>query len=205
MIPSVVAAEVTDALRDFLATGFGPSTPELASVVGDFLADPDYLAKGPYLSIALPFKQAPDGDEPFPQVPLGFTPYHHQRIAFSRLAADAGRSTVVATGTGSGKTECFLYPILDYCRQRAGRKGIKAILIYPMNALATDQARRIAEIVHATPALRGRVTAGLYIGEAEQSSHTGMGPEHVVTDRATLRERIPPTSCSPTTRCWTSC
>ena len=191
MIPSVVAAEVTDALRDFLATGFGPSTPELASVVGDFLADPDYLAKGPYLSIALPFKQAPDGDEPFPQVPLGFTPYHHQRIAFSRLAADAGRSTVVATGTGSGKTECFLYPILDYCRQRAGRKGIKAILIYPMNALATDQARRIAEIVHATPALRGRVTAGLYIGEAEQSSHTGMGPEHVVTDRATLREHPP--------------
>ena len=103
----------------------------------------------------------------------------------------AGRSTVVATGTGSGKTECFLYPILDYCRQRAGRKGIKAILIYPMNALATDQARRIAEIVHATPALRGRVTAGLYVGQAEQSSHIGMGPEHVVTDRAMLREHPP--------------
>ncbi|MCY4372394.1 MAG: hypothetical protein OXC31_01395, partial [Spirochaetaceae bacterium] len=41
-------------------------------------------------------------------MPLGFTPYRHQRTAFSRLAAGAGRSTVVATGTGSGKTECFL-------------------------------------------------------------------------------------------------
>ena len=191
MIPSVVASEVTDALRDFLATGFGPSTPELTSVVDDFLSEPDKLAKGPYLSIALPFRLAPEGGEPFPRVPLGFTPYRHQRTAFSRLAAAAGRSTVIATGTGSGKTECFLYPILDHCRQHARSKGIKAILIYPMNALATDQARRIAETVHATPALRGKVTAGLYIGEAVQSSHVGMGPEHVITDRATLREHPP--------------
>ena len=42
--------------------------------------------------------------------------------------------TVIATGTGSGKTECFLYPILDHCRRQTGSKGIKAILIYPMNA-----------------------------------------------------------------------
>ena len=53
-----------------------------------------------------------------PRVPLGFTPYRHQRTAFSRLAASAGRSTVIATGTGtgSGKTECFLYPILRPAR-----------------------------------------------------------------------------------------
>ncbi len=108
MIPSVVAAEVAGALRDFLATGFGPSNPALAHVVDDFLAEPDNLAKGPYVSIALPFQPAPEGGEPFPDVPLGFTPYRHQRTAFSRLAAGAGRSTVVATGTGSGKTECFL-------------------------------------------------------------------------------------------------
>ncbi len=54
---------------------------------------------------------------------------------------------MVATGTGSGKTECFLFPILDYCRERAGAPGIKAILVYPMNALAADQARRIARTI----------------------------------------------------------
>ena len=123
-MPSVVAAEVTGALRDFLATGFGPSNAALAHVVDDFLAKPDNLAKGPYLSIALPFQPAPEGGEPFPQVPLGFTPYRHQRTAFSRLAADNGQSTLVATGTGSGKTECFLFPILDYCRERVGAPGI---------------------------------------------------------------------------------
>ena len=184
MIPSVVASEVTGALRDFLATGFGPSNPALAGVVDDFLAEPENLAKGPYLSIALPFQPAPEGGEPFPEVPLGFTPYRHQRIAFSRLAASsdprgdgsagtagrstartgadrgaaagtAGRSTIIATGTGSGKTECFLFPILDYCRAQSPAPGIKAVLIYPMNALASDQARRIARTIDRTPAPPG--------------------------------------------------
>ncbi len=194
MIPSVVAAEVTGALHDFLTTGFGPSNPALAHVVDDFLADPEDLAKGPYLSIALPFQQAPEGGEPFPDVPLGFTPYRHQRTAFSRLAAGAGQSTVVATGTGSGKTECFLYPILDYCRAQAGTPGIKAILIYPMNALAADQARRIAQTIDRTPALRGKVTAGVFVGrdnQPQRSAHKTMGPDHVITDRDTLRERPP--------------
>ena len=194
MIPSVVGAEVTGALRDFLATGFGPSNPALAHVIDDFLAQPDNLAKGPYLSIALPFQPAPEGGEPFPEVPLGFTPYRHQRTAFSRLAAGVGRSTVVATGTGSGKTECFLFPILDYCRERVGTPGIKAILVYPMNALAADQARRIARTIDRTPALRGRVTAGVFVGrdnQPQRSAHKTMGRDHVVTDRNTLRERPP--------------
>ena len=139
MIPTVVAAEVVQALRDFLITGFKPSNPELASVIEDFLAEPTNLVRGPYLSLALPFQEDP-GDEPFPEVPLGFTPYSHQRTAMERLANVSGRSTVVATGTGSGKTECYLLPILDHCREQAGKPGIKAIIIYPMNALAMDQA-----------------------------------------------------------------
>ena len=195
MIPSVVAAEVTGALRDFLATGFGPSNPALASVVDDFLAEPENLAKGPYLSVALPFEPAPEAGEPFPEVPLGFTPYRHQSTAFSRLAADAGRSTVVATGTGSGKTECFLFPVLDHCRRQAGAPGVKAVLVYPMNALAADQARRIAGIIDRTPALRGRVTAGVFVGRDNRpqpsSAHRTMGRRHVITDRDALRERPP--------------
>ena len=194
MIPSTVAHEVTRALHDFLATGFGPSNPALASVLDDFLAEPENLVKGPYLSIALPPKLAPEGGEAFPEIPLGFAPYRHQRLAHQRLDSAAprgGRSTIVATGTGSGKTECFLWPILDHCRRHAGEEGVKAILVYPMNALAFDQARRLAKIIHGTPALCGKVSAGLYVGEREKLPHTTMGPEHLVTDRETLRERPP--------------
>ena len=189
MIPSMLAAEVGGALQDFLATGFGPSNAALSSVVDDFLADTDNLLKGPYLSVELPFQRAPEGGEPFPETPLGFTPYRHQRTAFDRLAR--GQSTVIATGTGSGKTECFLYPVLDHCRERSGTSGVKAIFIYPMNALASDQARRIAGIINRTEALRGKVTAGLYVGETGASPRTHMTADHLIENRDVLREHPP--------------
>ena len=189
MVPSTLNAEVADALADFLATGFGPSNRPLADVMDDFLAGDDNLVKGPYLSAELPFQSAPEGGEPFPEVPLGFTPHRHQRVAFDQLAL--GRSIVVATGTGSGKTECFLYPILDHCRAQAGNPGVKAILIYPMNALASDQSRRLAEIIHRTPSLRGRVAAGLYVGETGASTREHMATDHLIENRDVLRERPP--------------
>lgn len=75
------------------------------------------------------------------------SPNVHQQKAFERLAGDDGRSALVATGIGSGKTECFLYPILEYCYQHHGERGIKALIIYLMNALVTDQAKRIAKLI----------------------------------------------------------
>ena len=189
MIPSTLASEVSDALKDFLSTGFGPTNTALGTVMDAFLERRDNLIKGPYLSVALPFRRAPEGGEPFPEIPLGFTPYRHQRVALDRVAA--GRSTVIATGTGSGKTECFLYPALDHCRAHADNPGVKAILIYPMNALASDQAQRIARIIYRTPSLRGRVAAGLYVGESGGSPRQSMTEDHLVENREVLRERPP--------------
>ena len=79
-----------------------------------------------------------------PDVTKQYSPYLHQERAFARLSGPNPKSTIIATGTGSGKTECFLYPILDHCYRHRGEPGIKAVLIYPMNALATDQAGRLA-------------------------------------------------------------
>ncbi len=46
-----------------------------------------------------------------------------------------GWNLVVATGTGSGRRECFLLPILDDAARNPGA-GVRAIVVYPMNALA---------------------------------------------------------------------
>ena len=82
-------------------------------------------------------------------------------------------------------------PLLEHCRQQIGNPGIKAILIYPMNALATDQAKRIAGLIHNTPALQGKVTAGLYVGDQDDKPTTQMGPDKVITDKPTLRSHPP--------------
>ena len=189
MLPSLVSTEVASALSEFVRTRFLPSNPRMTRVIEDFLRTPESLLKGPYLSLALPFQTAAEGGEAFPEVPLGFEPWRHQRSAFDRLRRR--QSTIVATGTGSGKTECFLLPILDDCRIRSGEPGIKAILIYPMNALANDQAGRIARLIHATPSLRGRVTAGIYVGQDRPSDESTMTAGNILSDRNVMVERPP--------------
>lgn len=193
MIPSALSAQLQQGLADFLRFSFWSSTPGMEHVIEDLLAEPGALVKGPYVSLKLPFAT---GKNPtfFPNIPLGFTPHAHQEQAFDRLGGRRKRSTLVATGTGSGKTECFLLPILDHCLQEASAPGVKAILIYPMNALATDQAIRIAKLIHGNDKLRGAVTAGLYIGESRSKKSKGdkiMGPTTVITDRDAMKQDPP--------------
>lgn len=114
-----------------------------------------------------------------------------QQKAFERLTGDDGRSTLVATGTGSGKTECFLYPILEYCYQHRGERGIKALIIYPMNALATDQAKRIAELIYGSDELRGNVTVGMYVGGQDHTPARTMSEHGVITDHETMLNNAP--------------
>jgi hypothetical protein len=80
-------------------------------------------------------KKAPD---------LWRRPLHrHQQAAIGR-----DDNYIVATGTGSGKTESFLFPLIDdIMRHGISKPGIKAILVYPLNALATDQMFRIARLL----------------------------------------------------------
>lgn len=192
MTPSVIAHQIRRGVEDFLLTTFPITNPFFAGTLEKLLKAPDMLFRGPYLSVKLPFVPAEDGPRPFPEVlPDSFAPYRHQQQAWERLDARAGRSTIVATGTGSGKTECFLYPVLDHCYRQRGRRGIKAILIYPMNALATDQAQRLAKIIWRNPELRGFVTAGLWIGGLERKPSPVMTEEDLITDKEMLRAAPP--------------
>jgi superfamily II DNA/RNA helicase len=63
--------------------------------------------------------------------------YRHQDEAI-RLAIQ-GHSYVLTTGTGSGKSLAYIIPIVNYVLQHPGQPGIKAIVVYPMNALANSQ------------------------------------------------------------------
>lgn len=191
MIPSVVASEVRASVEDFLKTEFRPASPRFEGLMERFLATPEAVFKGPYLSISLPFRPGTAGADYFPNVPMAFPPHRHQEQAFARLKSPYYQSTLVATGTGSGKTECFLLPILDHCHQYYGESGIKALLIYPMNALATDQAKRLANSIWNNPNLKGKITAGLFVGELEREPKAMMGEDHIITDKDILRQCPP--------------
>ena len=192
MIPSVITRQIERGVKEFLLTTFPITNPFFAGTLERLLDSPGMLFRGPYLSVKLPFVPAKDGPRPFLEVlPESFAPYRHQQQAWDRLDTRVGRSTIVATGTGSGKTECFLYPILDHCFKQRGRRGIKAILIYPMNALATDQAQRLAKMIWQNPGLNGFVTAGLWIGGQEDKPSPVMTENDLITDKEMLRAAPP--------------
>lgn len=198
MQPLIVSQQLTQGVADFLRTAFPSTTPGFDGLVERFLAERSNIFKGPYLTVPLPFrKHHSRGGQAFSWLPAYFVPHAHQARAFLRLAGEGAQSTLVATGTGSGKTECFLYPILEHCRQaRAeGRAGIKAIILYPMNALATDQAGRVAKEIFNCPALAD-VRAGLYVGdtpavESKTVARRDDGSYSVITDRNVLRDDPP--------------
>ncbi|MGU1495528.1 DEAD/DEAH box helicase [Pseudomonas aeruginosa] len=198
MQPLIVSQQLTQGVADFLCTAFPSTTNGFEGLLERFLEQRSNIFKGPYLTVPLPFRKQDSAGKPaFPWLFAGFVPHAHQAAAFARLSGEVAQSTLVATGTGSGKTECFLYPILEHCRQaRAeGKRGIKAIILYPMNALATDQAGRVAKEIVKTAELSG-ISAGLYVGDAPaELSQTVRrledGSYSVITDRDALRSNPP--------------
>jgi DEAD/DEAH box helicase domain-containing protein len=194
MIPSLLAQDVAQSLREFIITGFETNTWPFSGKFEELVhthKNGEAFIKGPYVSINLPFAKKTDKRNFFNGFETEHSPFVHQQKSWERLASGKDpKSTIVATGTGSGKTECFLYPLLDHC-QRNSKPGIKAIIIYPMNALAGDQAKRFATIINDTPSLKGKVRVGLFIGGAETTDKRSMGPDHVITCKKTLR-RDPP-------------
>ncbi len=192
MIPSVLARQVRHGIEDFLVSTFPVNTPFFKGVFERFLdRKADQVFKGPYISVKLPFRPGLKGKDFFPEIPMKYPAFLHQEQSFERLSAHPPKSTIVATGTGSGKTDCFIYPMLDHCLGKRGESGIKAIVIYPMNALVNDQGRRFAQIVHGTPSLKGKVRIGLYIGERGQETSAMMTADSVITDRDAMRAAPP--------------
>lgn len=124
-------------------------------------------------------------------------PYKHQVAAWNALRAEPPRSAIVSVGTASGKTECFLIPILDdLVREwdRLGRRplrGVRALFLYPLNALINSQKERLAAW---TAGFQGGIRFCLYNGATPncvQSAKQQQAPEEVLSRRE-LRGNPPP-------------
>lgn len=195
MNPIVLARHVRDGLADYAQTTFPMTNKPFKGSIQALAQQDTGLALDPFVSVRLPFRTAgKHATWPFASITRRYQPYAHQMQAFLRI--QAGESTLVATGTGSGKTECFLYPILDYCYQqrRLGNRGIKAVLVYPMNALASDQAKRLAQLINSSDELRTNVTAGMYVGAQSQgrnNASTRMGEDAIISDHSALLKNPP--------------
>jgi ATP-dependent helicase YprA (DUF1998 family) len=131
------------------------------------------LLAGPFISLSRSFRQGPSLRELAEQGVLHPLlakiadhehVYGHQETAIRSIVA--GQTTLVSTGTGSGKTECFLYPIISKAlelRDSGAPEGISAVILYPMNALAEDQLSRLRELLCGVG-----ISFGLYVGKTPQ-------------------------------------
>ena len=171
--------------RRYLRSLLPVREPSLAVALRDAIGGSPLLTKGPILEATPPYQTGTslrelmaEGvlDPAFarlggPALPLDRPLYLHQEEAVRK--ADAGRNLVVATGTGSGKTECFLLPVLSglIAEHAVGTlgPGVRALLLYPMNALANDQVRRLRQILAGFP----HITFGRYTGDTPERASEG--------------------------------
>ncbi|MBF9052036.1 DEAD/DEAH box helicase [Roseobacter sp. HKCCD9010] len=102
----------------------------------------------------------------------------HQEAAIRRQ-----ENYLVATGTGSGKTESFLFPLVNDILAQGDlqRPGVRAVLVYPLNALANDQLGRIARLLFRDLGDPG-ITLGRYTGQVKSRATR---PEEITRLRST--------------------
>jgi len=160
--------ELQRALRDYVEATYHVSHPLLVAQRRALLEQPGVIHQRPYLESTPRYQtgirfrdlhldsaaEAVFSAVSKPAGELGILihdpPYQHQASA-TKLSLVDGRSLIVMTGTGSGKTECFLLPILGKLAREAKAKGpafasthaVRAMVLYPMNALVNDQLGRL--------------------------------------------------------------
>ena len=94
------------------------------------------------------------------QLPL----HRHQREAI--LTAHAERSYVLTTGTGSGKSLGYIVPIVNRVLRSGSGRGVQAIIVYPMNALANSQHEELGKFINAAyPQGQAPVRFARYTGQ----------------------------------------
>jgi ATP-dependent helicase YprA (DUF1998 family) len=220
--PVQFAHNVCDEFLRYIFSAFPLSDLELAEQAKKLLDRPSSLdiplVQGPFISLSEAFAKGESVQEMaikgilhhvMPGL-IGYaTMWKHQQQVFEAVRKQ--NHVLVATGTGSGKTESFLYPIIDdLLRQRdhGVNSGLTAILVYPMNALANDQLDRLRDMlggtgitfgqwIGTTPDKEGQVTIDRFAGSSRQAfldARRQRQAEAQAEDRA-VRPLAPPEEC----------
>lgn len=180
--PLQTAKQIEGSYKRYLKTLLAPRDEQLAKAFDAEIDASTMLTKGPILEMTPPYetgatcRQLIDQGVLHPSFAKLDSPafsldqplYVHQESAIRKFVA--GRNLVVSTGTGSGKTESFLIPIINSLIEESARgslgPGVRALLLYPMNALANDQLKRLRAVLAGVP----EITFGRYTGETLEDS-----------------------------------
>lgn len=179
--PNTASRHIEEAYRAYIKARFSFADASYAQAFDRAVGEKEKITKGPFIELSHSYQSGrtlrglindgvacetfevlencPENEK---EIKLERPLYLHQEEAL--IKANAERSLVITTGTGSGKTESFLLPILNdlLTEESKGQlhEGVRAIIIYPMNALANDQMNRIRGILKDRPSIR----FGLYNG-----------------------------------------
>lgn len=177
--PVAYIEKVAKSFLRYQLTAYPFSDPHLLEQMRDLLSldhtRSSPLLRGPYVSLSRPFQAGASVQQMVDEglihphlatrIPSEITHfYSHQERAIRAIAEC--RATLISTGTGSGKTECFLYPVISRAfalKADSAEPGISAVIVYPMNALAEDQLMRIRGLLAGTG-----VPFGIYIGKTPE-------------------------------------
>lgn len=181
MNPRITTEKIKKDYMNYVQSILTVRDDDITNLAGEEIKHTKFV-KGPFLEITLPFedgktlKDLAEGKECLISKEFGKMGKNvhyddwklrvHQQKALEHIIKD-DRNMIVSTGTGSGKTECYLYPIFDALMKEKENgslnPGVRALLIFPMNALANDQQKKLRKLLANYP----DITFGRYTGETE--------------------------------------
>ncbi len=184
-------------LSDYLCSQYLGKSPLLLSALGEKINEQGVLWQPPFVELPAYYQTVCNGmaDTNLPEwLKLFFnslsdhhlgvykTPFTHQVEALE--LAFGGHDLFVSTGTGSGKTECFMWPLIaKLCSEAHSsqcswqERGVRAIIMYPMNALVADQIGRLRRIIGSDKFLQlYREAFGMNTRRPQFGMYTGRTP-----------------------------
>ena len=178
--PAESSKNIVKFYKDYILTTFRTNNEEYNEQLKNQLDQENVLSKGPYISLSDSFEKGESIKDlvekgilckeinKFEEIKPNRNLYKHQAEAIKK---SKDNNLIITTGTGSGKTECFLIPVINQLLEEYENNtldpGVRTLIIYPMNALVNDQIRRLREIFSDYKG-NAKITYGKFTGETKE-------------------------------------